>query len=122
MPEFYGEVKGLIDELEMHQPSVTDATTLKGYRQDLTVSKFLSGLSLTLRSPVRGQILGDNIPTLNVTFSRVMRVSLGQMFSLHLPLSSLPWFLNVVVVVVVTAAAILEEEDEDLLEVVWRRT
>ena len=35
------------------------------------------------------------------------------MFLLHFPLSSLPWFLNVVVVV----AAILEDEDMDLLEV-----
>ena len=32
VPEFYGEVKGLIDKLEMHQPSVTDATTLRGDR------------------------------------------------------------------------------------------
>ena len=76
VPEFYGEVKGLIDEFEMHQPSVTDAVTLKGYRQDLTVSKFLSGLTPTLQSQVRGQILGgDSILTLTVTFSRVMRVS-----------------------------------------------
>ena len=28
--EFYGELKGLIDELEMHQPAVTDTATLKG--------------------------------------------------------------------------------------------
>ena len=35
------------------------------------------------------------------------------MFSLHLPMSSLPWFLNVAMVV----AAILEDEDMDLLEV-----
>jgi len=63
VPEFHGELKGLIDELEMHRPSVTDAATLRGYRQDLAVSKFLSGLSLTLRSQLRGQILGgDNIP------------------------------------------------------------
>ena len=42
------------------------------------MSKFLSGMSLTLRSQVRGQILGgDNILTLTVTFSRVMRVSTG---------------------------------------------
>ena len=42
------------------------------------MSKFLSDLSATLRSQVRGQILGgDSIPTLTVTFSRVMRVSLG---------------------------------------------
>jgi len=48
--EFYRELKGLIDELNMHQPAVTDAATLRGYHQDLAVSKFLSGLSLTLRS------------------------------------------------------------------------
>jgi len=35
IPEFYGELKGLIDELEMHQSAVTDATTMRGYRQDL---------------------------------------------------------------------------------------
>ena len=29
--EFYGEVKDLIDELEMHQSSVTDTATLRGY-------------------------------------------------------------------------------------------
>ena len=49
--------------------------TLRGYRQDLRVSKFQSGLSPILRSQVRGQILeGDSIPTLTAT-SRVMRVS-----------------------------------------------
>ena len=30
VPKFYGELKGLIDELEMHQPAVTDAGTLRG--------------------------------------------------------------------------------------------
>ena len=54
MTEFYGELKDLIDELEVHHPSVIDAVTLNGYRQDLAVSKFLSGLSSTLRSQVRG--------------------------------------------------------------------
>ena len=29
--EFYGKIKSLVDELEMHQPAVTDATTLRGY-------------------------------------------------------------------------------------------
>ena len=53
VPEFYGEVKGLINELKMHQPSITDAATLRGYRQDLAMPKFPSGLSLTLRSLVR---------------------------------------------------------------------
>ena len=61
VPEFYGEVKGLIDELGMHQLSVTNTVTLKGYHQDLTVSEFLSSLT----------------PTSTATFSRVMRVSTG---------------------------------------------
>ena len=30
MLEFYGELKGLIDELETHQSSITDAATLRG--------------------------------------------------------------------------------------------
>jgi len=50
VPEFYGGIKGLIDELEMHQHAVTNVATLRGYRQDLAVSKFLSGLSPSPRS------------------------------------------------------------------------
>ena len=62
----------------MHQSVVTNAATLRVYRQDLAVSKFLSGLNPTLRSQVRGQILGgDSILALTATFSRVMRVSTG---------------------------------------------
>jgi len=77
VPEFYGKLKGLIDELEMHQSVVTNAATLRGYCLDLAVSKFLSSLSPTLRSQVQGQILrGDSIPTLTATFSKVMRVSI----------------------------------------------
>jgi len=41
---FDGELKSLIDEMEMHQPAVTDAAKLRGHRHDLIVSKFLSGL------------------------------------------------------------------------------
>ena len=48
MPEFYDELKSLIDGLGIHQPAVTYAATLREYRQDLAVSKFLSGLSPTL--------------------------------------------------------------------------
>jgi len=45
---------------------------------DLTVSKFLSGLSPSWRSQARGQILGgDSIPTMTTTFFRVMRMSSG---------------------------------------------
>ena len=27
--EFYGELKGLVDELKMHQPTITDVATLQ---------------------------------------------------------------------------------------------
>ncbi|XP_020243477.1 uncharacterized protein LOC109821726 [Asparagus officinalis] len=78
VPEFFGELKRLIDELEMHQPAVADAATLLGYRRDLAESKFLSGLNPNLQSQVRGQILGgDTIPSLTATFFRVMQVSTG---------------------------------------------
>ena len=36
MSKFYGALKGLVNKLEMHQPVITDAATLRGYRQDLT--------------------------------------------------------------------------------------
>jgi len=62
----------------MQQPAVIDVATLWEYRQDLAVSKFLYGLSPSLRSLVRAQILGgENIPTLTATFFTVMRVSAG---------------------------------------------
>jgi len=35
VPEFYGELKYLIDELKMHQPTVTDAATLRGHHRNL---------------------------------------------------------------------------------------
>jgi len=43
-----------VPELEMHRPAVTSVATLRGYRQDLAVLKFLSGLCPSLRSQVRG--------------------------------------------------------------------
>ena len=33
--ELYSELKCLTNELEMHQPAVTDAVTLRGYRRDI---------------------------------------------------------------------------------------
>ena len=62
----------------MQQPAVIDVATLWEYRQDLAVSKFLSGMHLSLRSQVRGHILGrDNISILTATFSGVMCISAG---------------------------------------------
>ncbi|XP_020266951.1 uncharacterized protein LOC109842493 [Asparagus officinalis] len=59
VPKFFGELKGLIDELEMHQPAVADVTTLLRYRRDLAVSKFLSGLHPTLQSQVSTGVISD---------------------------------------------------------------
>jgi len=76
--EFYRELKSLVDEVEMHQPAVTDAATLRGIVRISQCKSFCLALALQLRSQVRGQILeGDSIPTLTATFSRVMRVSTG---------------------------------------------
>ena len=78
VPEFYGELKSLIDELVMHQHVVIDTATLRRCRQDLAVSKFMFDLSLSLQSQVRSQILrGDSILTLTITFSKVMCDSTG---------------------------------------------
>ena len=85
----------------------------RGYHEDLAVSKFLSGLSLTLRSQVQGQILGrDSISTLTANFSMVMRVSTRANVSSAPSIEQSAMVLDVVVVV----AAILEDEDMDLLE------
>jgi len=109
MAEFYGKLKGLIDELKMHQPAVTDAVTLRGYHQDLAVSKFLFVLSPTLRSQVRGHILRkDSIPTLTAIFFRACVFLLKLMYPLHHLLVTLRYTLDVVEVEVV--AATMEED------------
>ena len=103
-----------MDELEMHQPTVTDAATLRRYRQDLAISKFLFGLSPTLRSQTRGQILGgDSIPALTVTFSRVMRVSTKSEVLSAPSIEQCAMISSLTEVV----ATILENEDVNSLEV-----
>jgi hypothetical protein len=65
VPEIFDKLKGLIDELEIHQQAVADAPTMLGYCRDQAVSKFLFDPSHTLQSQVWGQILGgDSIPSL----------------------------------------------------------
>ena len=84
MSEFYGELKSQIDELEMHQLVITDAVTMRGYHQDLTVSNLLSGLSPSLCSQVRGQILGgDSILTLTALSLELCVCRLWMVCHLH---------------------------------------
>ena len=71
------------------------------------MSKFLSGLSPTLKSQVRGQLLGgDNILTLAVSFSRVMCVSTGADVSSALSMNQTLDVIKVIVVVVVMNATL----------------
>ena len=67
IPKFYEELKSLIDELEMNQRVVTDVAILREHRQDLVVSKFLSGLSLTTIPVAESILRGDSILTLTAT-------------------------------------------------------
>ena len=49
--EFYRELKSLIEELKMHKHIVTDVVILRGYRQDLAVSKFYVWLESLTTTP-----------------------------------------------------------------------
>ena len=84
----------------MHQSTVTDASTLRGYRQDLAVSKFLSSLSLSLCSQVRGQMLEEIIFSHWLLLSSKLCVyPLELMCHLHHLLNNLPWSPDVAEVV-----------------------
>ena len=109
VPEYYRELKSLMDELAMHQSAVTNTTTPREYFQDLAVSKLLSEVSLIVITGARSVLGGNSIPTLIVTFSSVCL--LEQMYSLHHLLSSLPWSSNVAEVAVIVVVVILEDVD-----------
>ena len=71
-------MRSLLDELEVYQPLNVNLSKMKEYREELAVVIFLVGLQPDLASQIRGQILGaDFVPTLQSTFSRVQRVSIG---------------------------------------------
>ena len=69
VPEFYRELKSLMDELEMHQPAVTNTTTLREYLQDLAVSKFLSEVSLIVITGARSVSVSYTHLTLPTIYS-----------------------------------------------------
>ena len=77
VPEYYSTLRGILDELDVHQPHVTDLQVLKRYREDLATSNFLSGLDPSLVTQIRGQILGgDIVPFLSIFYSKVYRYPL----------------------------------------------
>ena len=66
--EFYSSLKGIWEELNVHQPLTTDLNTLKAQRAKFQVATFLSSLSSELQ-PLKSQLLaGDKVLTLNEAF------------------------------------------------------
>jgi len=64
-------LKGILDDLDVHQPLIIDLRVLKGYCEDLAVAKFLSGLNPLLVTQVRGQILrSNNVLSLSSSYSK----------------------------------------------------
>lgn len=55
VPAYYSILHGILDELEVHQPLVTDLSTLREC-QNLTIAKFLSGLLFLTDPNVRSNL------------------------------------------------------------------
>jgi len=78
VPEYCSTLRGILNELDVHQSLVTDLWVLKMYCEDLAVLKILYGLDPSLVTQVCGQILGgDNMPSLSTAYSRILQVSIG---------------------------------------------
>ena len=76
LQEFYGQLRGLLNQLEIYQPYSADITTQRRYREELAVALFLAGLDSPLNSQIRGPILSESlIPTLGEAFSTALSVS-----------------------------------------------
>lgn len=72
MSKYYSALQDILDELEVYQLLVTDLNTLRRYRQNPVVAKFLVGLNSSLLTQVKGHILtGDSVPSLTTIYFRV---------------------------------------------------
>ena len=88
LQDYYGSLRSLLTQLEVHQPYMTDIATQRRYREELAVALFLAGLDSPVSSQIRGPILSaQSLPTLGETFSTALRVSTG-IVSPAAPLSS----------------------------------
>ena len=88
LQDYYGSLRSLLTQLEVHQPYTTDIATQRRYREELAVVLFLAGLDSPVSSQIRGPILSaQSLPTLGETFSTALRVSTG-IVSPAAPLSS----------------------------------
>lgn len=66
-PAYHSTLHGILNELDIHQPSVTDLKTLREY-SNLVMVKFLSYIDSSVLVQVRRQILvGDYVPLFTPT-------------------------------------------------------
>ena len=108
-----------MDELDAHSPLVTNLQVLKRYREDLAVSKNLSGQDPSLVTQVSGQTLGgDNVPSYLLPIPEFYRCPLDLVLMQHpfLTPSTQLWQPDAVMAVAVDADA--TSEDVDFLVVV----
>lgn len=54
--EYYSALKDTLHEFEVYQSLVIDHKTMRQYREDFTIAKFLSRLASSLLTQVMGQI------------------------------------------------------------------
>ncbi|XP_043687731.1 uncharacterized protein LOC122638944 [Telopea speciosissima] len=73
--EYCASYKGMVEELQIHQPLTTNLDQLKQQRAEFHVAKFLFGLHLDYQF-VNSQLLtGEKVPSLNEVFSRINRLA-----------------------------------------------
>ncbi|XP_043705457.1 uncharacterized protein LOC122655317 [Telopea speciosissima] len=73
--EYFSGYKGIIEELQVHQPLTTDLEQLKLQRAEFHVAKFLAGLHPDYQSVKSHLLKGEKVPSLNETFSQLQRLS-----------------------------------------------
>ncbi|XP_043693033.1 uncharacterized protein LOC122643479 [Telopea speciosissima] len=75
LQEYYSAFKGIVEELNVFQPLTTDIEKLKAQWNEFFVSKFLAGLSPSLKA-MKGHLLaGESVSTLNDTYSRLQCIA-----------------------------------------------
>ncbi|OVA15137.1 hypothetical protein BVC80_7347g4 [Macleaya cordata] len=75
--EFYGLLRGLWGELDLHQPLSTSLEEQKKQREEFRVALFLSKLNSDYRVFKDQLLAGETLPTAANAFSRLQRASLG---------------------------------------------
>ena len=74
--DYYASIRGLLTQLELYQPYMTDLITQHHYGEELIVDISLSSLDTSISSQIQGSILSKaHLSTLAMTFSSTLRAS-----------------------------------------------